>query len=469
MKKKQTYNQRGQALVLIALAIVGLVGFTALAIDGGNVFSDRRHSQNSSDTAVLAAALERVRRPTENWKAVAIARAGDNGYVDADPETEVNVHLCSETGLTTEDGLALTCNNLPADAKPEQYVHVHIKSVVHLFFAPVIGWRTVTNHTDAIARASIPVPTKVALGYGIWSTHEGCTLPGDGEPFEVGGSANNKVIGAGVLVNAKCALDDSFVQNGNPKLNTTTGICVNGTANYDPSEITSDIGPSVKENCPPVNRNTNQDPPPPDICNTTPRTLQPSPTDPNIYYAIPGAYESEFPNVNGTATVILTKGIYCLKDGIQVNSQTTLTTDSNLDGDFDELNEGVLLYLPGLESSDDITINGGATININAITYWSGSVFDNSWYHLLIYVNPEYETDVTLSGNSGSTYTGTIYVPSAHVTLEGATDHYGGTVKLDSQIIADTVKLTGNTDFELHYDESKTITTLSNPDINMIE
>ena len=244
--KKIKFTEHGQALILIAFAMVGLVGFAALAIDGGNVFSDRRHSQNASDTSVLAAALERVRRPLEDWKTVAVSRAADNGYSAADGVTEVNVYLCSELPLTV-NGYTMTCKGLPAGAHPEEYVYVHIKSIVKLFFAPVIGWRTITNHTDAVAQATLPVPTNMADGYGIWSTHTGCNSPGEGDPFEVGGSGDSEVIGAGVLVGASCPTDDSFVQNGNPLLHTTTGVCVNGTADYDPSEITSDTNPSLRE------------------------------------------------------------------------------------------------------------------------------------------------------------------------------------------------------------------------------
>ena len=52
--------ERGQALVLIALAAIGLFGITGLAIDGSAKFSDRRHAQNAADTAVLAAALAKA-------------------------------------------------------------------------------------------------------------------------------------------------------------------------------------------------------------------------------------------------------------------------------------------------------------------------------------------------------------------------------------------------------------------------
>jgi len=465
--KKKKYTEHGQALILIALAMVGLVGFTALAIDGGNVFSDRRHSQNASDTSVLAAALERVRRPTQDWKSVAISRAADNGYSAADGVTEVNVYLCSELPVTI-NGYTMTCKGLKPADDPTQFVYVHIKSLVKLFFAPVLGWRTVTNHTDAVAQATIPVPTNMADGYGIWSTHEGCNSPGEGDPFELGGSGDAEVIGAGVLVGANCPTDDSFVQNGNPTLNTTTGVCVNGTANYDPNEITSDIGPSLQEGCPAVDPDAYQIPPAPE-CTTQGRLVQDANGD---YIAIPGYFDKtgnrQFPDVNGQVTVKLTKGVYCLYNGINVNAGITLTSDGDGDG-HEPGTEGVLFYLPGLESSDSIQFNGGATINLHAISSMSSSNFDDSWLNLLIFVNPDYEADIDISGNTGSTYTGTILAPSAHVHLLGNNGTSAGTVTLDSQIISDTVQISGDTDFTLIYDESNNIVTLTNPGIHLIE
>src|SRR5512136_2436933 len=52
-------SERGQALILIVAAMVALIGITGLAIDGGNIYSDRRHAQNAADTAALAASLKR--------------------------------------------------------------------------------------------------------------------------------------------------------------------------------------------------------------------------------------------------------------------------------------------------------------------------------------------------------------------------------------------------------------------------
>ena len=467
--KKTKFTEHGQALIMIAFAIVGLVGFAALAIDGGSVFSDRRHSQNASDTSVLAAALERVRRPTEDWKAVAVSRAADNGYSAADGVSEVNVYLCSELPLTV-NGFTMSCKGLKPSDDPADFVYVHIKSVVKMFFAPVIGWRTVTNHTDAVAHAKIPTPTNWGDGFGIQSWHEGCKLPGDGDPFEVGGSGDSEVIGAGVLVNASCPTDDSFVQNGNPKLHTTKGVCVHGTANYDPSDITADASTSLTEGCRAIDPDAKQMPPPAD-CGTRVGRLDPQPD--GSYIAQPGNYDQsdnrQFPDVTGNVTVRLTKGVYCLWNGINVNAQVTLTTDFDRDGDFDPGTEGVFFYLPGLESGDDIQFNGGANINLHAITTTNLVNFDDSWLNMLIFVNPDYEADIDISGNSGSTYTGTILAPSAHVHFLGHNGTTAGTVTLDSQIIADTVKISGDTDFTLIYNESNNSTTLYNPMIDLVE
>ena len=51
-------RQAGQAIVIVALAIVVLIGFLGLAIDGGRGYMDRRQMQTSVDAAALAAAYD---------------------------------------------------------------------------------------------------------------------------------------------------------------------------------------------------------------------------------------------------------------------------------------------------------------------------------------------------------------------------------------------------------------------------
>ncbi|NJN44788.1 MAG: hypothetical protein HC806_08780 [Anaerolineae bacterium] len=54
MDKTHSKNESGQVLVILVLVIVGLLAFTALAIDGGLLLADRRGAQNAGDAAVLA-------------------------------------------------------------------------------------------------------------------------------------------------------------------------------------------------------------------------------------------------------------------------------------------------------------------------------------------------------------------------------------------------------------------------------
>jgi uncharacterized membrane protein len=56
MNNKNKITERGQALILLVFAVVGLLGFTALAIDGGMIYSDRRIAQNAADAAAVAGA-----------------------------------------------------------------------------------------------------------------------------------------------------------------------------------------------------------------------------------------------------------------------------------------------------------------------------------------------------------------------------------------------------------------------------
>ncbi len=47
-------NDKGQAIVIIAFAIVGLAALVGLAIDGGRLYSQRRQTQNAADAAAMA-------------------------------------------------------------------------------------------------------------------------------------------------------------------------------------------------------------------------------------------------------------------------------------------------------------------------------------------------------------------------------------------------------------------------------
>ncbi len=457
MKKQISFKEQGQALVVIAIAAVALFAFAALAIDGSIVFSDRRHSQNASDTAVLAAALAKVQNEskgmTVDWHQVGLDRAKENSYDDADPVTEVQVTSCTQD-IVFSTGVVRKCDGLPTGADPTQYIHVGIKSVVNLSLAQVLGWKTITNYTDAVSRATTPEIDQWFDGYAIASLHEGCKSPGDGEPFQLGGNADVVINNSGVLVNASCPTDDSMVQTGTSSTMVTadSGTCVVGTA-----EDTVGIDPPPTEGCNGIDSSTYQLPPEPSCQNEG--SLTDNDND-GVWVATPGYYNSTFPDAQGgQATIKVTKGIYCLNDGLNVNGGWSITTD--LDGDgHDAATEGALFFVAG----GDITFNGGADVTLHAISSTTSSTFSPYWINLLIYVPPSNEAEIKISGNSGSSYTGTILATKSHVELLGN----GGTVGMNSQIIADTVGISGSTTFEITYNPDDQAPTITNPGISLV-
>src|SRR5262245_32971429 len=76
---KNNLFDRGQALIVIALAIVGFVGMVGWVIDGGRGFLDRRNAQNAADAAALASAYARI-KGDQDMVSAALASAAQNGY-----------------------------------------------------------------------------------------------------------------------------------------------------------------------------------------------------------------------------------------------------------------------------------------------------------------------------------------------------------------------------------------------------
>ncbi|HET7142864.1 MAG TPA: pilus assembly protein TadG-related protein, partial [Anaerolineales bacterium] len=71
-------SERGQAMILIVFSILGILGMSALAIDGGNAYADRRRAETAASAAALTASITRIKGG--DWRAAALASAAANGY-----------------------------------------------------------------------------------------------------------------------------------------------------------------------------------------------------------------------------------------------------------------------------------------------------------------------------------------------------------------------------------------------------
>ncbi len=140
----------GQVLILIAIAFVVLLGFTALAIDGGMVYSDRRQAQNAADAAALAGSLQKAEGRTD---AEAVQKAGEvldvNGY---DP---------SQAVIVVSQG---------SDGNGSYYqVQVDLDSTTQMFFAQLFGFNEVENQVMAVSKTrgaagAMPNAAIIAMG-----------------------------------------------------------------------------------------------------------------------------------------------------------------------------------------------------------------------------------------------------------------------------------------------------------------
>jgi hypothetical protein len=95
-------------------------------------------------------------------------------------------------------------------------------------------------------------------------------------------------------------------------------------------------------------------------------------------------------------------------------------------------------------------LGGNTVVDLSAE---SGKLLDHSgadWKGMLIYVDPENDSEVKITGNSGSTYSGTIFAYSSDCIIAGTGESIG---LISSQVICYTVKITGNAEVNIEYDE----------------
>jgi Putative Flp pilus-assembly TadE/G-like len=115
--------ESGQAIVLVALVMVVLLGALGLGIDGGGLYFLWRDAQNASDAAVLAAAYARC--TGGDWKFAALQAAAQNGFDNNGQSNQVAVF--SPPTIGTAKG---NPNYIQVDItaiKPSYFIHLVYK------------------------------------------------------------------------------------------------------------------------------------------------------------------------------------------------------------------------------------------------------------------------------------------------------------------------------------------------------
>ncbi len=469
-------SERGQVLILIVFGMIALIGMTALAVDGGNAYSDRRHAQNAADTAALAAGLSLIRHTNVEdgtlqagaWDTfvhpAGMTQADQNGYNNDLTSNVVTVLHCSDpdTGCVLPDPLPVLYDGHTPDSYA-YYIRVTITSHVPTYFAKVLGIGQITNSVEAIVHAVPPIPTPWYNGNALVATMPGCKPTGwPADPFVIGGGSGTEVTGAGgVFINSTCA-GALKAQNG-AELQSVSGVCIvppgtlegAGLVNPPPSSNCSQID-FTKYQLPAVSMQENCDAP-----GTPAGTI--ITISPGQYLASPGRYDQEFPPNNLSAgTVRLAKGIYCLENGLAIHGSDawSFTTDIDGNGTFDGsdgTDEGVLFYVP----HGGVTFNANSNVDLGAINK-PGTNAGIKGY--LFYLPPDNPSTVTINGDAGSTFIGTILAPNSLITLSGGSDTESN--QLQCQIIGYSISVTGGAHLNISFSQSQNGKTYTNPSLN---
>jgi hypothetical protein len=96
-RHRKRSRESGQAVVLMAMMLVGLVALAGLAVDAGRLYAEKRRAQNAADNAALAAS--RAMCLGEDYNSMALLLAGQGGYDNDGVSNIVTVNSPPATGL----------------------------------------------------------------------------------------------------------------------------------------------------------------------------------------------------------------------------------------------------------------------------------------------------------------------------------------------------------------------------------
>jgi Flp pilus assembly protein TadG len=358
-------EERGNILILTALCMTMLLSFMAMAIDVGNLYYTKCQLQTLADAAAMAGALEVdicISAGTLNCGAM---------------QTAANQALVENGIAASGSGVLLTINNGPSalgssdpNAGSKYYVEAVVAKPVSTYFAKIFGKDTVTVSARAEAGKAKPsgpciITNKLTLNSSasITSTKDStCGIYDNGDLAEGDPSTVN--------------VNGSFIVNGNK-----TG----GGGSYTPAPTSGQMVPDpIKAE---IDAGTLTVP-----TMTTGMTTYNQSSNTTLSA---GYYPSGF-NFSSGVTYTLGAGVYYMGANVILNSGAVLN------------GTGVTIYLA---SGAGINSNGnGSTINLTAPT--SGPTAG-----VLIWGNT---STVNLNTLSGSSFGGTIYLPSGQLTLNSA-------------------------------------------------
>jgi hypothetical protein len=419
-------NESGQVMVFLALVFVGLMGFAALAIDGGMVFSDRRHAQNSADASSLAGgstAAYYMRMNNVNYNAFICGTSGATNTAYAAQAAAIYHAALNDyvidNDISDNHGVTVTCEINDLGSYEDKHLDILTKLTRETTtnFAHLIYDGPLRNEVEAVARVYPPAP--LAFGKAIIAlNNSACSGNSNGVIFS--GSSNTTVTGGGVWSNG-CLTGNgtSFnvtVNNGGVGFSgSSTGTLtnINPAPQYIPSEL-PDYSTVVSE---------------PDCSGLPNRTVPKS--SPATIEA--GIYD-EIKWTGGDLT--LNPGLYCVtgSKGINING-------GSVSGN------GVTIFI----QTGGVTING----NVSPVDLRAPEETPDpspAIPGVLIYLANGNSNTISVTGNSTSFYLGTVYAPDGDLYFSGSS---GTDPTFNTQLIGNNVEVSGGATIDINFNDDE--------------
>jgi Flp pilus assembly protein TadG len=406
-------KERGQALIILVLAIVALAGLAGLVVDAGNLFFDRRNAQNAADSAALAAALTRVRGTSgQSLSGAALTSAAHNGYDNNGTTNVVEVHHPPIDGPYKNNA---------------EYVQVVIVSHVKTYFAGLLGWKQLTNRVQAVSRTKTPEVREILDGQAVISLAPNSDCHNK-ISFWLHEEGTLDITGGGVFVNSKNN-DCAFIQQGSGSIRIRDGHMINvvGAASIQKPQL---LTPGVSVGAGPISY-----PPPffmPKFGCGGEAVVSEDGTSMTA-----GSWNDAFPPPGVTH---LEAGVYCLSDGMNIVD--------DLDGSnvVFKIDEG------------DVHWSGTAKITLTAPS-------KGDQKGLLLFVPMKNANKVALNAGEDSNIRGTILAPASEVIISGNESKAG----FKSQIIGYTINVKGDSNVIINYQDDQNYNTLTMPEVQLSE
>jgi hypothetical protein len=425
-------RRRGITIPAVALLLTGLLGVTALAIDGGVLVADRRHAQAAADAAALAAAIDLYGNYLSNLGA-------DTGGAAATSATKT----ATDNGFTQGVNGTTVTVNIPPLSGPYKglsgYAEVFITMQQKRYFSSIFGSGDMPVSVRAVAQGTrSPRNNGVIILDPTGSNDLSTTAAGDVTVLGGNMIVNSSDPKGGTISNTGNIEAENLYFTGNPGYGTSNAgkfIATDGQI-YSSQAPTPDPLKNLPAPDMPVLTFKNVN-----ISNLPTKTIAqggavPGWPDPNNLtngWILPaGTYSGgiHISDNNSAHTYTLQSGIFYFTGG-----GFTLSANAAVKSEPD----GVLMYF---NDGGGLSITAGGPVTLSPLQ-------SGAYANITIFEGRTNTSQNSITGQTGGSLnvTGTVYTPAAKVTLTGS----GASYSVGSQYIVYQLNVTGSGSFTVDY------------------